>query len=91
MVSLAKTLSAELVSKNIRVNVLSPGPIQTPIFTRPGSAMDASAVEHMRSLVPMGRLGTGEEIGKSVLFLASKDSSFILGTELIVDGGMSQL
>lgn len=91
MVNLAKTLSTELLSKNIRVNVLSPGPIETPIFKRPGSPMDDAAIDHMRSLVPLQRLGKGEEIARSVLFLASQDSSFILGTELIIDGGMSQL
>jgi NAD(P)-dependent dehydrogenase (short-subunit alcohol dehydrogenase family) len=93
VISLSKTLSSELVSKNIRVNTLSPGPIETPIFERNGtSAAEAQGTKDaMKSMVPMKRLGTVNEIARTVLFLASSDSSFILGADIVVDGGTSQL
>jgi NAD(P)-dependent dehydrogenase (short-subunit alcohol dehydrogenase family) len=91
--SLARTLSAELIGRGIRVNAVSPGPIETPIFGRMG--LSAEQVEgfgqSMMQQVPMKRLGQPEEIAKAVLFLASSDSSYVLGTELVVDGGMTQL
>jgi NAD(P)-dependent dehydrogenase (short-subunit alcohol dehydrogenase family) len=75
------------------VNAVSPGPIETPIFGRMG--LSAEQVEgfgqSMMQQVPMKRLGQPEEIAKAVLFLASSDSSYVLGTELVVDGGMTQL
>jgi NAD(P)-dependent dehydrogenase (short-subunit alcohol dehydrogenase family) len=93
LLSLARTLSAELVSRNIRVNAISPGPVTTPIFERLG--LPPEALEQTRqnivSQVPMKRFGRPEEIAKTALFLASSDSSFLLGTEIIADGGMSQL
>ncbi len=93
VISFARTISAELVGRGIRVNALSPGPVQTPIFERLGLPPEQleGIVENIKSQVPMGRFGQPEEIAKAALFLASSDSSFILGTEIIADGGMSQL
>ncbi len=91
--SLARTFSAELVERGIRVNAVSPGPIETPIFDRmdlpegAGEEMAAGFAER----VPMKRFGAAEEIANAVLFLSSSESSFVLGHELVVDGGMSQL
>ena len=91
--SLAKTLAIELASRKIRVNVISPGPIATPLFGKMG--MPKEAVEQMAGTilaqVPLGRFGQAEEIAKSVSFLASGDATYITGQELVVDGGMAQL
>ena len=93
LLTLARTLSAELVGRGIRVNAISPGPIATPIFNRTG--LPAEALEETRKSlkeqIPMKRFGRPEEIAKTALFLASSDSSFLLGTEIVADGGMSQL
>ena len=91
--SLARTLSAELVDRGIRVNAISPGPIQTPIFGRLGLPEDAleDLAQHFTEQVPMHRFGQADEIANAVLFLGSPESSFVLGHELVVDGGMSQL
>ena len=93
VVNLAKTLSTDLLSKKIRVNTLSPGPIATPIFGRMGGTPEQGKQmqEGMASMVTMKRLGTEKEIAKTVLFLASEDSSFILGSNISVDGGTAQL
>lgn len=93
VVNLAKTLSTDLLSKNIRVNTISPGPIDTPIFARMGGTAEQiqQTHDHMAAQVPMKRLGTVGEIAKTVLFLASSDSSFILGSDISVDGGIAQL
>ena len=90
--SLAKTLAIELASRRIRINVISPGPIATPIFDKmgmPKEALDQLAGEIQRQ-VPLNRFGEPVEIAKGVLFLASEDSSFMTGQEMVVDGGMSQ-
>jgi NAD(P)-dependent dehydrogenase (short-subunit alcohol dehydrogenase family) len=93
LISLARTLSAELVGRNIRVNVISPGPVTTPILGRAGLAPEAleQTLQSIASQVPMKRFGRPEEIAKAALFLASSDSSFLLGSEIVADGGMSQL
>lgn len=93
LITLARTLSAELVGRGIRVNAISPGPINTPIFNRLGLPPDAlgEMARNIKEQVPMKRFGRPEEIAKTVLFLASEDSSFLLGTEIVADGGMSQL
>ena len=93
LITLARTLSAELVGRGIRVNAVSPGPIATPILNRLGLPPEAleETKNNLEDQVPLKRFGRPEEIAKTVLFLASTDSSFLLGTEIIVDGGMSQL
>jgi NAD(P)-dependent dehydrogenase (short-subunit alcohol dehydrogenase family) len=93
LITLARTLSAELVARGIRVNVVSPGPVTTPIYGRLGLTQEAltELSEGVRTQVPMKRFGRPEEIAKTVLFLASEDSSFLLGTQIVADGGMSQL
>ena len=93
LITLARTLSAELVGRGIRVNAVSPGPVTTPIFDKAGLApQDRQAlIQNIQAQVPMKRFGLPEEIAKTVLFLASSDSSFLLGTEIVADGGMSRL
>lgn len=93
LISLAKTLSAELVPQGIRVNVVSPGPVATPIYNKLGLApsdVDATAAQ-IQSQIPIGRFGTSEEIAATVLHLSAPESAYIVGTEIVVDGGMSQL
>lgn len=93
VLSFARTLSAELVERGIRVNSISPGPISTPLYGKMG--MPAEQVEgfanSIQEQVPMKRFGTPEEVAKVVLFLASQDSSYILGEEITIDGGMTTL
>jgi NAD(P)-dependent dehydrogenase (short-subunit alcohol dehydrogenase family) len=91
--SLTKIFAAELLGRGIRVNAVSPGPIETPIFDRMGNSEEAKkeAVAGLIAQVPMKRLGTAEEVAKTVAFLASNDSSYITGAEIDVDGGMGQL
>jgi len=91
--SLARTLSAELVGRGIRVNAVSPGPIETPIFGKLGVPEEGipGLKEGFKDVVPMKRFGSADEIAKPALFLASDDSSFVLGVELMVDGGTAQL
>ncbi len=91
--SFARTAASELVGRNIRVNTVAPGPIETPIFGRLG--LDKAAIDEMAqgfvSMVPMKRLGQPEEVAGAVAFLASSDSSYITGVEINVDGGMGQV
>src|SRR4051812_28498523 len=89
LLSLVRTLSADLVGRGIRVNAVSPGPVETPIFGKMGLPSEAVA-ETKRGFsgqVPLKRFGRPEEIAKAVLFLASSDSSFLVGTEIVADGG----
>jgi NAD(P)-dependent dehydrogenase (short-subunit alcohol dehydrogenase family) len=88
-VSFAKTLSAELLPRGVRVNVVSPGPVTTPLHTKLGLADDAAA--QLQSQIPLGRFGKSSEVAATVLHLSSPESGFIVGTEIIIDGGMSQL
>jgi len=87
--SLGRSLGAELVSRGIRVNVVSPGPIDTPIFDKFG--IPANAVDDFKKAwvadIPMKRFGSAEEVARAVLFLASSEASYITGVELPVDGG----
>jgi NAD(P)-dependent dehydrogenase (short-subunit alcohol dehydrogenase family) len=91
--SFARTFSAELIGRNIRVNAVSPGPVATPLFGRMGMSEDeAKGTEaHFASLVPLKRVAEPKEIANAVVFLASDDSSYVVGTELVVDGGLTQL
>ena len=91
--SLARSFSAELLPRGIRVNVLSPGAIQTPIFEKMGIPKEAVEEfgKNITSQIPVKRIGTAEEMAKAALFLASSDSSYVVGAELIADGGMTQI
>jgi len=91
--SFARTLTMELAERKIRVNVVSPGPIVTPIFGRTGlpqEAVDEFAKSVMEK-VPVKRFGQPEEVANTVLFLANSESSYITGVDLKVDGGMGQV
>jgi NAD(P)-dependent dehydrogenase (short-subunit alcohol dehydrogenase family) len=91
--SLARTWTMDLKERKIRVNALSPGPINTPAYDRLAQSGPAGRqmLESIVSRVPMGRFGTPDEIAKAAVFLASDDSSFVTGTELFVDGGAAQI
>jgi NAD(P)-dependent dehydrogenase (short-subunit alcohol dehydrogenase family) len=91
--SLARTFSAELISRGIRVNAVSPGAIATPFHSRTGLSSEAVAANAQQFIaqIPMQRFGTPEEIAKAVLFLSTSDSAYILGAEIAVDGGITQL
>jgi NAD(P)-dependent dehydrogenase (short-subunit alcohol dehydrogenase family) len=87
--ALARSLAADLSPRGIRVNVIAPGAIKTPIWKRSGNpaGSSAEAAKRIASTIPLGRWGEPEEIAKAVLFLASDDSSYVQATELFVDGG----
>jgi NAD(P)-dependent dehydrogenase (short-subunit alcohol dehydrogenase family) len=91
--SFARTWTTDLKDRRIRVNAVSPGPIDTPIYEAHGETPEETAQTKARfaSFVPMGRMGTADEIARAALFLASEDSSFVTGAELFVDGGMGQV
>jgi NAD(P)-dependent dehydrogenase (short-subunit alcohol dehydrogenase family) len=93
LISLARTLSGELIGRGIRVNVVSPGPVATPLYGKLGldqASLDAMSAGILANL-PAGRLGDPREIADAVVFLASDESRFTVGSELIIDGGMSTL
>ena len=89
--SLARSLGHELVGRGIRVNVVSPGPIETPLFTRTGG-MPKEAIPAMKEQWaernPMKRFGSADEVAGAVLYLASSDASYVTGVDLLVDGGL---
>ncbi|MHA2366264.1 MAG: SDR family NAD(P)-dependent oxidoreductase [Candidatus Hodarchaeales archaeon] len=89
IVSLSKSLAVEVGSYNIRVNCVLPGAIETPMLDRVNKKLgDPDKIRKERiKLYPIGRFGNAEEVAKTILFLASDDSSFITGTSIIVDGG----
>lgn len=90
--SLARTLAAELLPRDIRVNAICPGPIETPAFDRLGMPPEAvqQMVADLTKQIPMHRLGSADEVAKVALFLASDLSSYITGSEISVDGGFGQ-
>ena len=91
--SFARTWTAELKDRKIRVNVVSPGPIETPGISNLASDPETEKQfkQGMIASVPLGRMGEADEIAKVVVFLSSDDSSFVAGVELFVDGGMIQV
>lgn len=90
--SLVRVLATELIERRIRVNAVSPGPVKTPILSKsvPPEQLEQVAT-NLQQAIPMKRFGEPEEIAKAVLFLASDDSSFVLGEEIVVDGGWTRL
>ncbi|HEY4149475.1 MAG TPA: glucose 1-dehydrogenase [Chitinophagaceae bacterium] len=91
--SLARSFSAELLDRKIRVNALSPGPIDTPVFsTVTSSREEAKAMmEAMGNFTPVKRVGTADEIAAAALYLASDESAFMLGAEILLDGGLRDI
>ena len=91
--SFARTWAAEFKDRGIRVNTLSPGPIDTPIFETVGVPADQveATKQSFASQVPLGRIGRPEEMANAALFLASSDSSYSTGIDLVADGGMTQI
>jgi len=83
-------MTAELIGRGIRVNVVSPGPIETPIFGRTGLPKEEidEWAKGILTTIPMKRFGQPEEVANAVAFLASSESSYISGQELFVDGGI---
>jgi NAD(P)-dependent dehydrogenase (short-subunit alcohol dehydrogenase family) len=88
--SFARTWTAEIPVSDIRFNVLSPGPIETPIFDKMGMGADDTKA-HLAVTNPSKRMGRPEEMAKAALFLASDDSSYVAGAELLADGGFSSI
>lgn len=91
--AITRTLANELSSQGIRVNAVSPGPIDTPIYGKLGMATDQVEAwgAEIASTIPLGRFGTSPELANAALFLVSDQASFITGAELQVDGGMTQV
>jgi NAD(P)-dependent dehydrogenase (short-subunit alcohol dehydrogenase family) len=89
--SLVRTFAAELAPRGVRVNVLSPGPIETPIYGKLGiSAEEVNGfAEQILSQVPLNRFGSGDEMAKAAVFLGSDDSSYVTGSDLVADGGFA--
>lgn len=93
LLSLARTLSGELMRRGIRVNAVSPGPISTPLYGKLGlseSDLKAAAAS-IQSQVPIGHFGNPGDIAHAVVFLASDESAFTVGSEFVIDGGMINL
>jgi NAD(P)-dependent dehydrogenase (short-subunit alcohol dehydrogenase family) len=93
VLNLAKTLSADLLARGVRVNVISPGPVDTPIFDRMGMPREETrqTKEQITQLTPLKRFAQPSEIADAVLYLSSHASRFIIGTDLVIDGGRIQL
>ena len=85
--SFVRTWTAEFASKGIRTNVISPGPVETPILEGQFGENTDAMKERFKTMIPMGRLGKPEEVASAAVFLASDESSFITGIDLPVDGG----
>jgi len=89
--SFARTWMLELKDRGIRVNAISPGPIDTPIFDAAAKEKSEEMKAGFAAAIPIGRMGRAEELAAAVLFLASEESSFVTGIELFVDGGTAQI
>jgi NAD(P)-dependent dehydrogenase (short-subunit alcohol dehydrogenase family) len=93
LLSLARTLSGELLPRGIRVNAISPGPVATPLYEKldlPKADLKAMA-EALQNQIPARRFGNPIEIAKAMVFLASDEAAYMVGSELVIDGGMSTL
>lgn len=93
LISFVRTLSGELIGRGIRLNAVSPGPISTPLYSKLGfSEADLKQVAtSIQGQVPAGRFGTPAEVADTILFFASDESSYCVGSELLLDGGMSAI
>lgn len=87
--NLSKTLSSELLGRGVRFNAVSPGPVDTPLYDKLGipATYREQVNKEIAATVPFGRFGTPEEVAKAVLYLASEESKWTIGSEIIVDGG----
>jgi NAD(P)-dependent dehydrogenase (short-subunit alcohol dehydrogenase family) len=93
LLTLAKTLSGELIGRGIRVNAISPGPIATPLYDKLGGTPQQSKelTANIATQIPVGRFGSPSEVAKTVVFFASDEAAYIVGSEIVIDGGMSNL
>ena len=93
LISLARTVSGELIGRGIRANVVSPGPIETPLYGKLGFSEEqlGGMKDYLLGVIPAGRFGTAVEVADAVVHLASDESRFTVGAELIIDGGMSNI
>jgi NAD(P)-dependent dehydrogenase (short-subunit alcohol dehydrogenase family) len=91
LLSLTRTLSGELAARGVRVNAISPGPISTPLYSKLGLSDEQTKnmAEQLKSQLAAGRFGRPEEIAKTIVFLASDEAAFIVGSDVIIDGGLS--
>lgn len=93
LLSMARTLSGELISRGIRVNAVSPGPVSTPLYGKLGLSDEGlkAMASGVQAQVPAGRFGNASEIARTVVFLASDEAPFIIGADIQIDGGMGTL
>ena len=89
LLSLARTFSGELIGRGIRVNAVSGGPTATPLYRKLG--MGQTELQGLQQQIPAGRLGSPAEIAEAVVYFASDASAYAVGSELVIDGGMSNL
>jgi NAD(P)-dependent dehydrogenase (short-subunit alcohol dehydrogenase family) len=89
--SFARSWTNDLKERKIRVNVVSPGPIETPAIDKIAGENRDGFLAQMAAGVPLGRVGQPDEIAKAAVFLASEDASYVAGVELFVDGGFAQV
>lgn len=91
--SLVRVAAAELAPSGIRINAVSPGPVETPLYGKLGMSQEQvqGFATGLAAKIPLGRFGRSEEIAKAALFLGTDDSSFMTGEEIVVDGGMTRV
>ncbi|MBJ9703566.1 SDR family oxidoreductase [Acinetobacter calcoaceticus] len=91
LLNMSKTLSSELINRGIRINAVSPGPVDTPLYDKLGipDAYREQLNKDIIATIPFGRFGTPQEVASAVLYLASDESRWTIGSEIIVDGGRS--